>query len=174
MNKKELITPFLVAALSLLFVAICFMVFLSNGKSKKWVARKMKIGGIILSLSAISMGTGCTRCYDEPSPDYIKINGFNTYYVEIDLDTGNTLYGNITMPDIKTFSFSINDTTILKQKGELIPIDGEFGDKTEEFKFDIDNSLEIGNYQLKFFDCTIDEQDTKYPIQQFDLIIKNE
>jgi hypothetical protein len=175
MNKKELITPFLVAALSLLFVAICFMVFISGGKSKKWVSRKIKIGGILLSLSAISSGTGCISCYDAPSPDYINFIGSDNYSVNIDLDTGNVLSGTIRYPDSKIFSFSISDTTAQqKQTGSLIPIDGAFGSPSETFRLEIDNNLQEGNYQLSIYSCVAEEQNTKHPLQNFTLSVKNE
>ena len=58
MNKKEIVIPLMVIGLTLLFAGICVAVFLTNGKSKKWVARKMKIGGMLLTLTAASCNGG--------------------------------------------------------------------------------------------------------------------
>jgi len=175
MNKKELITPFAIAALSLIFVAVCFMVFVSGGKSKKWIAHKMKIGGILLSLSAISTGTGCITCYDMPEPLEITINGSNGYDIEIDLDTGNVISGTLYMKNMKDFSFNITDFDELeKQSGQLISSDGEFGQQTELFTLELDKTLAAGNYSLKIFDCKADLQENTYPFKQFYLKIKNE
>ncbi len=70
MTKKEIILPITVLGLTLLFAGICVAVFLTNGKSAKWVSRKMKIGGLLLSLTAI-VQTGCHRntlCYKFADP----------------------------------------------------------------------------------------------------------
>ncbi len=70
MTKKEIILPITVLGLTLLFACICVAVFLTNGKSAKWVSRKMKIGGLLLSLTAI-VQTGCHRntlCYKFADP----------------------------------------------------------------------------------------------------------
>jgi len=56
MNKKEFLIPFIFIGLSSAFLFISAMVYFSDGKSKKWVARKMKIGGLLLTLSFFSCG----------------------------------------------------------------------------------------------------------------------
>ena len=173
MIKKEFITPIIIAALSLLFAAICLMVFISGGKSKIWIARKMKIGGILLSISAITTGTGCTMCYDAPGPDYVSFSGFNSYWIEIELDTGNVLHGAIAKPDSDQFSFSVTDTAGIKaDKNKLIPDDGQFGSATENFSLEIKPDLPKGIYCLDIFDCDTASQTSSHPIQSFSLNIK--
>ncbi len=175
MTKKDIIFPFAIVILTIAFAFICLAVYLTNGKSKKWIARKMKIGGILLGLSAFSTGTGCiTTCYKpEYVPDHVVINQSNGYSIEIDLDTGNVLTGIINNFDSKVFSFLIADTTELKkQKGFLIPNDGEFSDQTESFSLQVDNNLSKGNYFLRIFACDTSIQDTQNPINDFYLCIK--
>jgi hypothetical protein len=174
MNKKEFITPFLLIGLGLVFAFISFAVFLSHGKSKKWVARKMKIGGILLGLSAISTGTGCPTCYKPPyEPEHVIINQLNGYSIEIDLDTNNVLNGMIYDFYSSVFSFSIYDTSGLKkQTGLLIPSDGEFGDNNESFSLEIDTNLTTGNYWLNIYGCDIQSQVNQNSISEFNLLLK--
>jgi hypothetical protein len=73
MNKKEVLTPFILGLIALGFAYVCVMVFLLKGKSAKWISRKMKIGGLLLSFSAV-VQSGCRTnqlCYKfaDPIPD---------------------------------------------------------------------------------------------------------
>ncbi len=92
MSKNEAITPFLIAGLSVLFATICLMVFLTNGKSAKWVSRKIKIGGLLLGLTAI-VQTGCGTnqlCYKfaEPPPPEIKEAKVNLHKIKNKIISG--------------------------------------------------------------------------------------
>jgi hypothetical protein len=60
MSKKELIFPFLAIGFVIAFITISTLVFLSQGKSKKWIALKMKTGALLLGLTA-TVNTGCPR-----------------------------------------------------------------------------------------------------------------
>ena len=96
MDKKEILSPILIAGLSLVFIFISFAVFITNGKSKKWVARKMKIGGILLTLTAASCnGGGEVTCYDVAETNSMWINNTTANGIELKLDTGNILNGSI-------------------------------------------------------------------------------
>ena len=175
MNKKEIIIPFLVIGLTVLFAAICLAVFLSNGKSKKWISRKMKIGGLLLSLTAISTGSGCVSCYDQVRKDIISIDNMDNYEIKLNLDTGNVLTGIIQEITASSYSFSIEDSLYInKQSDKIIPVDGTIDNHEEEIKLVIDENLSAGNYLLKIFIGDISEQENNYPIERLNLSIVND
>jgi len=175
MNKKEIITPFLIAALSVLFATICFMLFLSGGNSKRWIGHKIKIGAILLSLSAISSCRGFVSCYEPVEPKLININGSDGYSIDLDLDSDSILKGNLYLPEITAFSFAISDLEEQKKQADLlIPDDGNFRGPDESFSFKIDKTLENGRYIWNIFECDVNAQDSIFPFKQFYLNIKHE
>ena len=177
MNKKELITPFILVGLGLAFTVVSVAVFLSNGKSKKWVARKMKIGAILLTLtSAVACDPLITTCYDMPAPpNSMWMNGFTENGLELMLNTSNVLTGTIDERQSEKFSFAILDsTTKMVQNGLLIPVDGKFDTYSENFQIEIDTNISSGAYLLKLYDVDIEGQKNSIPRQEFNLLIKNE
>ena len=128
MNKKEILVPIMVVGLTILFASICVAVFLSNGKSKKWVARKMKIGGLLLTLTAASCnGGGEVMCYEMVATNNIWMENQGEKGIEIMLDTGNVLTGHLNGAQDSIYSFKVtNESNQVLQKGELIAKDGKF------------------------------------------------
>jgi hypothetical protein len=178
MDKKEFYTPVLIVGLSLAFVLVSLMVWFSKGKSARWVARKMKIGGLLLTLSASACNPSSSfvTCYDMPAPpNSIWMNGISENGLEIMLDTSNLVTGIINNRQGETFSFAIqsSDDQVV-QSDSLIPLDGKFDNSTENFKIEIDTNITAGNYLLNLYDVELDQQSTVYPRLQFILLIKNE
>lgn len=175
MNKKEIITPILVIGLGLTFAIISFAVFLSKGKSKKWVSRKMKIGAMLLTLSSAACNNLITTCYDMPAPP----NTINIYPnvengIELMLDTGNVIQGIIYERQGENFSFTIeNANNQMVQSDLLVPIDGVFDNYNEEFKIEVDTNIVTGTYALKLFDVGIAAQADAVPKQEINLLIKS-
>ncbi|MDF1550453.1 MAG: hypothetical protein P1P88_21710 [Bacteroidales bacterium] len=177
MNKKEIVVPLLVIGLTILFAGICAAVFLSNGKSKKWISRKMKIGGLLLTLTAASCngGGGEVMCYETVATNSIWIEGTGQNGIEIKLDTSNVLSGQISGLDGTDFSFKISDSENKPlQRGNLIPNDGKFDQFYEAFKIELDKNLQPGNYLLDIFAAKIAAQDTVLAQNHLNLSIKNE
>jgi hypothetical protein len=175
MNKKELIAPFLLIGLGLAFTIICFAVFLSNGKSKKWLARKMKVGALLLTLNSVaSCEPFITTCYDMPAPpNSMWMNGMTESGIEILLDTSNVIYGSVEERQSEEFSFSIYSAENVKiQADTIIAVDGKFDNYSEEFKIELDTNILPGNYSLKLFDVSLERQAESTPRQEFNLIIK--
>jgi hypothetical protein len=168
MNKDELIKPLLFLFLSFVFVIICLMVYVTRGKSKIWINHKIKTGAILLSLSAITSGTGCVTCYDMPEPIMVTFNGSSSYIIEMKPVSGHVLQGTLYMPGNKDFSFKLNDLgNQLIQTGELVPADGEFGDQKEDFSLEIDKNIGLGEYHLDLYNMGIDYQDESAPFKTF-------
>ena len=175
MIKKEIITPFLVIGLGLAFTIVTFAVFLSNGKSKKWVTRKMKIGGILLTLTAASCngGGGEVNCYDVAEINSMYLTNNSVYGIELKLDTNNILKGVISTVHGKDFSFLVSDSTGKKFQKGLIILDTA-SNYTKGIKIELDKSLKAGKYKIKLYDAAISSQDTIRPKREFSLTIKQE
>lgn len=181
MSKKELIVPILAATVSLLFTITCLAVFFTKGKSKKWIARKMKIGGLLLSLTVVSCNKGADGgdpipiCYDVIAYNTMVVQTNDLNQLEINLDTGNIITGNIFAVLGDDFSFSLNDDNETKlQSGPLSALDGAFDENEEEFEIILNQNLNSGDYLLNLYDVSVDDQDISTPKRQINLIIKNE
>ena len=91
---------------------------------------------MLLSLTAVSVGSGCTMCYDQPSPgNFISFDNLAGYELEIMLDTGNVIQGTIAERFASDFSFAVADSLEQNiQIGPVVPTDGVFDDYDERFK----------------------------------------
>lgn len=177
MTKKEIILPLTVIGLTLLFAGVSLAVFFSNGKSKKWVARKMKIGSLLLTLTAASCngGGGEVMCYETVAINNIWMENLGENGIEIMLDTGNVLTGHLTGAQDSVYSFRIIDKNDqVFQKGELIAKDGKFDHLDDVFNIELDKNLEAGDYLLHMFPSSIETQDSSHIISQIDLRIKED
>ncbi len=177
MTKKEIILPLTVLGLTLVFAGICAAVFLSNGKSKKWVARKMKIGGLLLTLTAASCngGGGEVMCYETVAVNNIWMENQGEKGIEIMLDTGNVLTGHLTGAQDSVYSFRVsNKNNQIFQKGELLAKDGNFDQMDEVFNINLDETLSTGDYLLEMFPTGVETQDSSHIISQVNLMIIND
>jgi len=174
MNKKEAFIPLAFIALSVLFVAVSIMVFISNGKSKKWVARKMKIGGLLLSIYVYS-------CNNLPEPIYtcyvrISLYDLPKIYnekIEISLDSNKIIYGNITGGYREEYSYSLVD-----KNGKIIQKDNilvkHFNTDFDDFIIVLDSKLDKGNFKFKLYRSNTNEQDSTQLVHEQEFIIKDE
>jgi len=167
----------MVIGLTVLFAGICVVVFLSKSKSKKWVARKMKIGGLLLTLTAASCngGGGEVMCYETVANNYIWLENQGENGIELKLDTGNVLNGHIIGAQDSAYSYRVMDESEkIVRFGELIPNDGKFDQSDESFKIELDKNLSPGNYSLDLFPASTEMQDSSYIASHINLIIKGE
>jgi hypothetical protein len=151
MKIKDIIFPFVIIPVAVLFVIISFLVWLKNGESKRLVRAKLKTGAIVLSLSWFIALSGCqtgtTTCYDSVMDHtYVSFgyDSFPRYYHFQDTITG--WIGNSRFP---FYSYSINDSNnISRQKGMVTPKDGTFNTNHESFLIQIDSLQTPGKYTL--------------------------
>jgi hypothetical protein len=179
MNKKEYLIPFLFIGLSLTFLVVSGMVYLSNGKSKKWVARKMKIGGLLLALSAFQNMSFSQEiqptCYKVAPDNDMRINGFTQEGLKIDLSKTNIILGYVAQRQSDELSFCVADSSgQIFQKGSILPVDGKFDQTRQDFKIELDQNLKDGKYILMLFAISVNQQDLKKHYLQYNLIIKHE
>lgn len=176
MIKKSHILPVVIIGLSIVFAIISIGVYLTKGKSRFWISKKMLIGSFLLSLTAITNHSCTGTCYEEENPsNYIQLNGFeyrNT--IVIDLNQTTTITGWLYDRTDTDYSFMITDSlnTDTIQVGVVKPIDEKFDEYNEEISIELDSSLPTNKYYLQFFKG--EATNTNYPIAYFILDLKNE
>jgi hypothetical protein len=154
MEFKKLLTPFVLIGLFAFFAFVCAMVWLHKGKSAKWVARKMKIGAAILSLTAIVSGCNDNKliltCYDVAEPNQFSFDSINEQYeVEADLPADSVLTGSVFDIIYDDFKFKVQkNDSVTVDSGKIVPTDGAYDENTEEFKMTLNSQLDTGLYQL--------------------------
>lgn len=170
-----MLIPFLAVLLGMAFAIVSLIVFFSNGKSKKWIARKIKIGGLLLSLTAASCnpGGGEVTCYEVAEINSMWINPSSQNGIEVKLDTGNVLNGLISTIEGEDFSFQVADSAGNKFQQGTIRIDS-INSYSSNFRIELDKNLKQGKYQLKLYTAGAKSQDSINPKRQYNLIIKNE
>ncbi|MPM05919.1 hypothetical protein SDC9_52214 [bioreactor metagenome] len=88
MSKKNIVYAFLIF-IGLAFVVVSIMVFFTKGKSKSWIAYKMKIGALLITITAISDG-----CRVENARCYYKIPDTDTKEINAGVATGKSVESN--------------------------------------------------------------------------------
>lgn len=179
MNKRELILPILVIGLAILFATTCVAVVLSNGKSKKWLARKMKLGALLLTLTAASCNGGndddMVTCYVEPMANDFEIENVTNDTVNVKLYSKNVLEGTIYNIQGENFSYALFDSENKNAStGRIMISDGKIDKNRESFNLPLDKTLRPGYYTLKLYSSGIDGQDADYPQRTYVLDIKIE
>jgi len=163
MDKKEFSVSLLVTGLTILFALAAIALFLSNGKSKFWTAKKIKFGAMILTLTVTTQSCGFfINCYAPEKPEMPENN------IEIILlsDTVNLnestrfINGRIYNRISQEFSYRLQNDTVdtLIYSENIIADDGVFDDYTEEFTIELDTATEPGNYIFQLFDINKEEQ----------------
>ena len=171
MSKKDTFVPILVITLSIAFSVIALAVFLSKGKSKFWLSRKMKLGALLLTLTAVSQQSCApVSCYDPIEPNQFNIDNNGSSGINIDLNVDSKIYGSINEREGTTFSYNITDSL---QTENIIPTDGVFDSSTESFIIDVDTNIVTGNYYLQLYKTSQDNQTDSYN-HSYKLNITNE
>ena len=174
MNKRDLITPVLIIGLSLIFIVITLGVFLSNGKSRFWISKKIKIGSLLLSLTTVTYQS-CTNCYDPAMPNYFELDNVDySNVIEIDITANNKLTGLLHDRNGVDFSFNLTDTlnTDTVQVGDITAADGKFDSNTEEIVIELDTILQTNKYILNLYQEKQSNQ--THPTSSYLLDLKNE
>jgi len=180
MDKKEFTVTILVIGLSILFTVVSLALFISRGKSKFWTAKKMKLGALLLTVSALTSMSSC-KGGDEDNirvSCYEMVERTNVVYIEnfhetVNLKETKVLNGIIEYRSSEIYSYSLkndSDSTFLSRE-LLIPKDGSFDDTTEQFSIHLNNDLVPGSYTLSFYDTGRDS--TSRSIADYHFNIKN-
>lgn len=176
--KKEYWVYISIFLVSIVFLLVSLMLAIHKGKSPKWTARKMKIGGILLSLNAIIGVQSCNRepevmCYDTVATDQMWLEPMDAGVSTI--KKSDTINGVINYPESKNFSYKILDSeqNIIK-KAIINPI---LDSSSALFNFEINfpPNTKDGKYTIMLFSTEIEKQDSlRYLENKYEIIIKNE
>lgn len=71
--KKENLIPLLLVVLGFAFVVISLIVFITKGKSYYFIKKKLKIGALIITLTAVLNGNSLSADYDHKKTCYMPI-----------------------------------------------------------------------------------------------------
>lgn len=178
MKIKNLISPILIIVLSIAFTTVAVGVYLTRGKSRFWISKKMLIGSVLLSLTSV-INQSCdilgTDCYDPAPPNQISLdNADYSGTIEINIKSENKLTGILYDRNGGDFSFNVTDTlhSDTLQTGRINPTDGDFNENTEDILIELDSSIPVSEYILNLYDKKQFEQD--YPVSTYRLKVKNE
>ncbi|MDD3626455.1 MAG: hypothetical protein PHV06_03980 [bacterium] len=181
--KKEIIIPIYLIGLSLVFVIVSLLLFLTGGKNTKLLSRKLKIGALIITMTAI-LGCGGSNsqqamvtCYKPAPPDFFSITDENRKdgVIVVDEETNYILNCILDRRTSEEYSFKLvdsEDKTITK--GDLEAEDGAFDEDSEDVKVKFDKDIEKGDFQIKFFTCSKDkiEDQEPFPTSLYNVRIK--
>lgn len=178
METKKWIAPFALAGLFTAFAVVCLLLAFKKGKREKWIARKMKLGAMIIAISGIA--AGCTpesviNCYDPVAENifsFDKTDSADYRVIIANFPADTVVTGKIYSRTYNEYTFEILKADSQSvQKGNLIPTDGSFNDSDESFKINLNTQIDTGKYFLNIFAITDDKKES-YLINQGWLKIK--
>lgn len=170
MEKKNLLIVVLSLVALYVFFVIISSLLMINKKSVRLLKYKLKIGGIIITLTSMlnscDLITGTkpeVSCYMPVLPNIISLDDVsyqNDYTLIITDMENNIVTGQIDhrASEATEFSFQVIDTFgNIVQSDNMTPVDGTFDTETEYISFEIDPSLTSGNYTLNLYDINHEE-----------------
>ncbi len=188
MQKNFLIGIIALSFLSMVFIIISLLVFLTRGNKSSLINKKLLIGGFILTLTAmINSCTGQTTinnngddpimCYKPAMNDRILLdNGLLGDSIQYNLSETNIISGTISnrQSDIFSFRLTKKDGEMI-QSGNINALDGVFDEHNEEFNIEIDKSTPKGEYILYFYNISAEEQGLNIDayLTQYNILILN-
>jgi hypothetical protein len=137
-----------------------------------FLAGKLRLGALIISLSGAAVGCGTSTCYSPVVTCYDPMPENSFTITQVDQKTQSiimsksgpdTLSGNIFGRSGSAFSYAVVDSSnSAALKGDIAPADGAFDESNEDFRIVLGHSLAPGSYQLRLFTVPGDS------IQDFD------
>lgn len=177
MLKKNIFIPIVIIFLSIGFLIVSFLVFISKS-SPKLLKKKLRIGGLIITLTAAISSTTSScippvTCYEggyEPY-EYENYISFTEDYasdykydkkITVDLTSDNILDGSIKNIKSDYFSYRLCDYDFISyQKGDVVFFDettDSDGKINANFQINLSKNINIGIYNLYIFDNSVDSQ----------------
>ncbi|MDD3626459.1 MAG: hypothetical protein PHV06_04000 [bacterium] len=180
MKKNYFIFGYLLL-LSLLFIMISFLLWLTGGKNSRLLGQKLRFGALIISLTAAASCSGPpggeVTCYKQVPDNSFRVissrEDSGRYIIQGKKDSKITIH--LYQRTGEDFSYSILDEERkIMQTGKLLPVDGKFDSSKEDFEIVLEKDLKEGYYKLQFFDLSKSNQDEEAPKAIFDLVVKSE
>jgi hypothetical protein len=171
-------------SLGLLFVAFGFVSFLViiSKRHPYFVAKKIRVGALILSLSGIAVGCfGYSTCYlVEGSPAFIKDffhidqAAAETNRITVSFANSDFITGWKNESGFHPYAYMIIDVwQRIIMKGAVVPSGGASDGKKGEFRIPLGHALKPGLYELRLYTVALDSLE-KYDwyYQSFPLKVK--
>lgn len=126
-----------------------------------------------------TLSTGCdTRtgvtCYLPAPQDRfdLEITAHDEWGVLLDLAQGGELRGDLSFRQHERYAFLLLDEAgVEKQRGEILPLDGDYDTSSEVFVLTIDTSLDPGRHELEFHLGAPDEISGGGPLERYRLTL---
>ena len=169
--KKEIYLPVVIIGLSVAFVVVSFLVWITRGNDSL-LKKKLRIGGLILLLSGAAVGCRCEdSCYLVAQENqFVVEDQYIGGRIVLDMSVTNKLTGlvsNYTSVDFWYLIEDYNDNEI--QRGAVEPLDGAYDEAYEEFEVLVRIDLATGEYKLEFYMI-----ETDYPLATYELYVMND
>lgn len=151
--ERKIITGVSCGLLFAAFAVVSVLVIITK-RNPYFVAKKLRLGALILSISGASIGCPTTTCYEPVAPNIIQIDQPMSLSdsIVVNKTLSNSIIGKISEREGNLFSYALVDSldeAIFKDN--ILPIDSVFDERVEEFKIDLDSAIVPGQYQLRFF-----------------------
>jgi hypothetical protein len=172
--KKEIYIPLILIGLSVAFVVVSFLLWLSRGNDSL-LKKKLRIGALIISLSGVALGCwserDCSTCYLVAKENLFVVEDQHMGgRIVLDMSVTNKLTGLVSNYTSKNLWYLIedhNDNEI--QRGAVEPLDGAYDQHSEEFEIPVRIDLATGEYELEFY--LLEEE---YPLATYELYVIND
>ena len=153
MNDK-LIKMGILFGVAVAFGVVSIIVIATKGKSNYFIAKKLKLGAVIIGLTGTL--SGCV-----PPTCYAPISGSEIYLEEI-IQTDKIVLSGTILRKFEEFDFSyrvVNEKNLNEviASGEIKPLDGELNSEEEKFEIKLNKELLNGRCRIIFYLTTLEE-----------------
>ncbi|HNQ69197.1 MAG TPA: hypothetical protein PKN32_12515 [Bacteroidales bacterium] len=169
--KNLNIVPVSLIVLAIAFVVVSVMVYFTRGKNKYFLTKKLKIGAMIITLTAVTNGcrVPVVTCYKPAPPPRIMSLQATESLDEIRISKDEKLL-NFDLEYIYSsdvcYTISQNEKIINKGDCEFVS-DGE-----TDMVINMNENLLPGKYDLKIYQMKISELGKKdYPLSTFTIVV---
>jgi len=169
--KNLNIVPVSIIVLAIAFVAISVMVYFTRGKNKYFLTKKLKIGAMIISLTAVTNGCRIpvATCYKPAPPTRIISLQATDSFDEIRISQDEKLLRfNLEYINSSEVCYKISQNEKIINKGDCeLVSNGE-----TDMLINLNENLLPGKYDLNIYQMKLSDLGKKdYPISTFTIVV---
>ena len=174
--KRDIWIMIQLGVLFLVFGVVSILVYFTSGHNRRLLIQKLRIGAIIVSLTAVIMG-GCTsinpppKCYVPViTEDPTLIIDSNPWKIteKLTVSSDRIIKGQIPYRPDKKYSYRIlNFRELIVQEGEIKPSDKVLASVSVSFQIKLDENLKPGLYFIYFYDCDLEKISSENKIRSY-------
>ena len=181
--KRDIWIMIQLGILFLVFGVVSILVYFTNGHNRRLLIQKLRIGAIIVSLTAVIAG-GCTSINPPPKCYVPVITEDPTLIIDlepqkttqkINISDNRIIKGQIPYRPDKKYSYRIlNKQEQVVQEGEIKPSDKVLASVSVSFQIKLDENLKPGLYFIYFYDCEVEKISSENYIRSYVFEIEEE